>query len=178
MQELEDTGLTRNEILFDDANKGIPLRDDPFFQLVKENRTAREMLINPNEDFTADRVIEKALRQDVGVDNSLSNSQSNFQFKDRDDALAPTWEYKKKYRDNTPLVSDESYFAQGNIVDKMNRQLDFEMERPAAFLNRPMTRGQIRKRYMRSLNKKDIDWHNTPMMLKFMNESGKLLNRY
>ena len=36
------------------------------------------MLINPNEDFTADRVIEKALRQDVGVDNSLSNSQSNF----------------------------------------------------------------------------------------------------
>ena len=32
------------------------------------------MLINPNEDFTADRVIEKALRQDVGVDNSLSNS--------------------------------------------------------------------------------------------------------
>ena len=60
----------------------------------------------------------------------------------------------------------------------MNRQLDFEMERPAAFLNRPMTRGQIRKRYMRTLNKKDIDWHNTPMMLKFMNESGKLLNRY
>ena len=72
MQELEDTGLTRNEILFDDANTGIPLRDDPFFQLIKENRTAREMLIGANEEFSADRVIEKALRQDVGVDNSLS----------------------------------------------------------------------------------------------------------
>ena len=69
------------------------------------------MLINPNEDFTADRVIEKALRQDVGVDNSLSNSQSNFQYKDVDDAMAPTWEYKKKYRDTTPLIDDESYFA-------------------------------------------------------------------
>lgn len=78
LQELEETGLTRNEILFDDANKGIPLRDDPFFQLIKQNHTAREMLIGPNENFTADRIIEKALRQDVGVDNSLSNSQSNF----------------------------------------------------------------------------------------------------
>ena len=74
LQELEESGLTRNEILFDDPNKGIPLRDDPFFQLIKTNRTAREMLIAPTEDFTADRVIEKALRQDIGVDNSLSNA--------------------------------------------------------------------------------------------------------
>lgn len=78
MQELEDTGLTRNEILFNDANQGIPLRDDPFYQLIKGNKTAREMLINPNEEFSADRVLEKALRQDVGVDTSLSNIQSNF----------------------------------------------------------------------------------------------------
>ena len=35
MQELEDTGLTRNEILFDDANEGVILRDDPFYQLIK-----------------------------------------------------------------------------------------------------------------------------------------------
>ena len=62
MQELEDTGLTRNEILFDDAGVGIPLRDDPFFQLIKGNRTSREILIGANEDFTADRIIEKALR--------------------------------------------------------------------------------------------------------------------
>jgi len=105
MQELEDTGLTRNEILFDEANSGLPLRDDPFFQLIKGNQTAREMLIGPNEVFSADRVIEKSLRQDVGVDNSLSNVEANYQFKDRDDAMAPTWEYKKRYRDKTPLVS-------------------------------------------------------------------------
>jgi hypothetical protein len=30
MQELEETGLTRNEILFDDQ-RGVPLLDDPFF---------------------------------------------------------------------------------------------------------------------------------------------------
>lgn len=178
MQELEDTGLTRNEILFDDANMGIPLKDDPFFQLIKGNRTAREMLINPNEEFSVERVVEKALRQDVGVDNSLSGVQANFQTKDQEDALAPTWEYRKKYRDTTPLIKADSYFAQGNIVEKQNKQLDFEMEKPATFLNRPMTRAQIRKRYMRTIEKKDIDWRNTPMLTKFLNETGKIYNRY
>ena len=178
MQELEDTGLTRNEILFNDANAGIPLKDDPFFQLMKDNQTAREMLISPNEEFTADRVLEKSLRQDVGVDSSLSGVQSNFQFKDIDDALAPTWEYKKKYRDNTPLTKADSYYANGNIVDKQNKKLEYELEKPAAFLNRPMTRGQIRKRFMRNISKKDIDWRNTPMITKFLNETGKMYNRY
>ena len=32
--------------------------------------------------------------------------------------MAPTYEYKKKYRDTTPLVKADSYFAQGNIVEK------------------------------------------------------------
>ena len=178
MQELEDTGLTRNEILFDDALEGIALRDDPFYQLIKGNKTAREMLIGANEEFSADRVLEKALRQDIGVDASLSGVESNFQFKDEWDALAPTWEYRKKYRDTTPLVKADSYFAGGNIVDKQNKQLDYEMEKPATFLNRPMTRGQIRKRYMRTISKKDIEWKNTPFLCKFLNETGKIYNRY
>ena len=31
---------------------------------------------------------------------------------------------------------------------------------------------------MRTISKKDIDWRNTPMMIKFMNDTGKLFNRY
>jgi len=72
MQELEDSGLSRTEILYDDPKSGVPLKDDVFFQLIKSNWTVREMLIKPNEEFSADRVIEKALRQDVGVDPSKS----------------------------------------------------------------------------------------------------------
>ena len=62
MQELEDTGLTRMEILYNEQ-KGIPLIDDPVFQYLKNNRIAREMIIKPGEAFTADAVIDKALRQ-------------------------------------------------------------------------------------------------------------------
>ena len=92
--------------------------------------------------------------------------------------MAPTWEHKKKYRDNTPLVKADSYYAQGNIVDKMNKQLEYEMEKPATFLNRPLTRAQLRRRFMRTISKKDIDWKNTPFMIKFLNDTGKIYNRY
>jgi ribosomal protein S18 len=54
----------------------------------------------------------------------------------------------------------------------------FEMEKPATFINRPLTRGQLRKRFMRNIEKKDIDWKNTPFITKFVNESGKLYNRF
>lgn len=62
MTELSDSGLSRNEILLEAPNIGVPLKDDAFFQLVRSSRTVREMLIKPNEEFSADRVIEKALR--------------------------------------------------------------------------------------------------------------------
>lgn len=61
MKELEETGLTRDEILFEEQ-KGIKLLDDPFYQFVKNSRTAREMLLKPGEELSADRVIELALR--------------------------------------------------------------------------------------------------------------------
>ena len=82
MEELEESGLTRNEVLFDDPNVGVPLKDDPFFQLVKNSKTVREMLINANEEFSADRVIEKALRQDVGPDPTLGAKKEKFKYMD------------------------------------------------------------------------------------------------
>jgi ribosomal protein S18 len=54
----------------------------------------------------------------------------------------------------------------------------FETEKPATFINRPLTRGQLRKRFMRTIDKKDLDWKNTPLITKFVNESGKLYNRF
>jgi len=59
MQELEETGLSRMELLYDNMEgKGCQLKDDPFFQLVKGSRTVREMIVPPGAEFTADQVIE------------------------------------------------------------------------------------------------------------------------
>ena len=69
------------------------------------------MLLKPGDELTADRVIELALRQDVGPDPSLSMNRVNYQLQDWDDGQAPNWEYKKKYRDNTPIIGPDAYFA-------------------------------------------------------------------
>ena len=97
-----------------------------------------------------------------------------------EDALGPTWDYKKKYRDTkNPLIQPESNFAGYNQVERNQRMFEFEKEKPATFINRPLTRGQIRKKVMRSLSKKDVrDWRNTPLLTKFLNPTGRLYNRY
>ncbi len=111
MQQLEDTGLTRVELLFDDKEgKGVQLKDDPFFQLVKNSKVVREMMVPANGEFNADRVIEMALRQDFGPDPSLSALRLKLKAAD-DSPMQPLWEYKKKYRDNDPLMSSEHHYA-------------------------------------------------------------------
>ena len=62
---------------------------DPFFQLLKNNRVAREMLFKPGEAFTVEKVIEVALRQDIGLDPALSRRQKNYLYKHQidDDTL-------------------------------------------------------------------------------------------
>ena len=53
MEELEKTGLSRQEIISDkQVRPGVPLAQDPFFQFFKNNRSAREMMIKEDEEFT------------------------------------------------------------------------------------------------------------------------------
>lgn len=178
MNELESTGLSRTEILFDEPNKGIKLKDDPYFQLVKESHLVREMMVPAGALFSADLVIEAALRQDIGPDPSLSSgAKQNYQHAS-ENTLEPIWEYKKKYRDKTPMLNEEAYFAGHNRAGRNERQAAFDKEKPATFINRPLTRSQIRKKFMRSMEKDDFDWRNTQMLSKFLNSSGKLYNRF
>jgi len=82
MQELEDSGLSREEIMFGKPI-GVPLVHDKYFQFLKKNKVAREMLIKPYESLSADTVIEKALKQDIGPDNSKAVNKSDLKYKDQ-----------------------------------------------------------------------------------------------
>lgn len=42
------------------------------------------MLLKPGDEFTADRIIELALRQDIGPDPSLSMNKEDFKMRDWD----------------------------------------------------------------------------------------------
>lgn len=76
MEELEGTGLTREEILYDNpTHTSLALSEDPFFQYLKKNPIAREVLLKPGEEFTVQKVIELALRQDIGPDPSQAGAK-------------------------------------------------------------------------------------------------------
>jgi hypothetical protein len=125
MKELEETGLTREEILFEEQ-KGLKLLDDPFYQFIKNSKTAREMLLKPGEELSADRVIELALRQDIGPDPSMAMNAEKHQLRDWDDYDQPNWEYKKKYRDNTPMLGSDAFFADNNVTMRRKKLFEFD----------------------------------------------------
>jgi ribosomal protein S18 len=55
----------------------------------------------------------------------------------------------------------------------------YDQEKPATFLNRPLTRAQLRKKYMRRVKRSDINWKDSAMLVKLgLNPMGKILNRY
>ena len=134
-------------------------------------------MIKPGQEFTADAVIEASLRQDVGPDPSLSGKKMNFKLHN-ESTYGPVIEYKKKYRDKTPLLNPEAFFAGHNRDLRQERQAAFDQEKPATFINKPMTRSMVRKRFMRSVKKDDFEWRNTAFISKFLNDHGKLYNRY
>ena len=105
-------------------------------------------------------------------------NSERYQQKDWNDYDQPNWEYKKKYRDNTPLLKPDSYFADNDVTERRKTLFEYDQEKPAVFINRPLNRKELRKKVMRTTQKKDIDYKNMPMMVKFLNDTGKLFNRY
>lgn len=136
------------------------------------------MLLKPGEEFTADRVIELALRQDLGPDPSVTSNRVDYHFRDWDDPEQSKWDYKKKYRDTTPLMNEEAYNADYKRMERRKTYFEYDQENPATFLNRPLTRQQLRRKLKRRITKADLDYYNTPFMTKFLTETGKLYNRY
>ena len=98
------------------------------------------MLLKPGDEFTANRIIELALRQDIGPDPSMSMNKEDYQIRDWEDNFGPNWEYKKKYRDTTPLIEPDAYFAGSNVVERRKKLFEYDQEKPATFINKPLTR--------------------------------------
>jgi len=44
----------------DTTKNGLKLKEDPFFQYIKDNRAARELLVSPNEAFTVEKIVDLA----------------------------------------------------------------------------------------------------------------------
>jgi len=105
--------------------------------------------------------------------------KQNYQYEEKDDMFRVPHEYKKKYRNKDPTIVPEANFSGHDVIARNQRHhTQFGTDRPPVFINRPLSRADLRKKFMRTITKKEIDWRNLPMMTKFMNDSGKIYNRY
>lgn len=70
---------------------GLKLLEDPFFQYIKNNRLIREIMIKPGEEFSPEKIILLALRQNIGIDPASSTKP-----KLRKDPATMNWEEIKE----------------------------------------------------------------------------------
>jgi ribosomal protein S18 len=175
MRELEDTGLSREELLYDGKVGGIPLGLDPFFQFLKKNRLAREMLFKPAQEFTVERVIDMALRQDIGLDPALSRKEQNYLYKHQMDDETLFGLARNQVSDRKAFDPNAFYAEHHNEINMGNEILADPHRKYYKF---PVTREQAKKATFRKIDVLDVHWRNTEFLAKFVGESGKIKNRF
>jgi len=175
MEELERTGLSREEILFNRA-KGFPLREDSVFQYLKSNREAREMMLKPGEEFTAEKVIDYALRQDTGTDRSktLSNERPLYEHE-----LPEGYEYDVRTGKTYPKkIKPEDYYWSEKLDKKYEEYRKYFKGAGAMFPEKIPQKHKLRRRYKRQVNINDIDYRNTEFLSQFMTKAGLIKSRW
>lgn len=175
MNELENTGLSREKLLFD-KSRGLPLRQDPVFQYLKTNKKAREMVLSPGEEFTAEKVIDFALRQDTGPDRSkaLGNLRKKYSHE-----LDEDYQFKMRTGQTYPeQIAPEDYYWSEKLEEKYDMYKRYFKNQGAYSPKFLPSRDKLRKKLRRYLNFSDIHFKNTEFLTQFMTPAGQIKNRW
>lgn len=175
MDQLEQTGLSREEVLFDKPG-GLRLSEDPVFQYIRANREAREMLVKPGEEFTAKKVVDYALRQDIGVDRSraalLRNTLYEHELPDGYDVDVASG---KIYPDK---IKPEDYYFKEKLASKESEYNKIFKSSGQMFPKVVLSRNKTRKKNLRNISLNDVDPKNTEFLAQFMTPAGLIKNRW
>jgi len=152
----------------------IPLNQDPFFQYIKTNRAAREILISPNGLFSPEKIVALALRQDIGVDKSASTIPKNII---KDEGLS--W-VEKFNLENTPdirreLEKPEHYFSLANTEGVERDYL--ENKSNIIKVRKPITKNRVYQNDIEPINNHDLHWRNSALLCQFINSCAFIQNR-
>jgi ribosomal protein S18 len=168
LQELEESGMSREEVI-GSQGKGIPLAQDPFFQIVKNDHKARERLFKDNEEYSVKKIVLYALQQNIGYDTSAVGTGKRIKtedtmFNSNTKGLPINLSKEQDTRDyyvseTSPAISD--YDVKDPIED-YEPIIKKEYKRPTKEIN---------------IDVNDIHWRNTPLLLQFMTNTGRVKHR-
>ena len=175
MDELETTGLSREEILLNRPG-GLPLSMDPVFQFLRHNRSAREMLVKPGEEFTAQKVVDYSLRQDIGVDRAKTHPDIGHKFEHE---LALTYDYDVLVGNEFPRkISPEAYYWQEKFEEKKRNLDELASATPLVFPHKIATKRKRLRKNQRIISLKDIHFKNTEFLSQFMTDGARIKSRW
>ena len=174
MDQLEKAGLSREEILFNRPG-GLLLSQDPVFQFLRVNRSAREMIVKPGEEFTAYKVVDYALRQDIGVDRSNTIPDITPKFEHE---LSSEYHLDVADGQYPNKIKPEDYYWNENFKGKMKKLYEYAGSSPLVYPEKILTKGKYIRKHYRQIHFKDIHYKNTEFLSQFMTEGGKIKNRW
>jgi ribosomal protein S18 len=132
----------------------------------------REIMIKPGEEFTPEKIVNLALRQDIGIDNASSINPKYIRDK-------KNLSYERKFRLDSDHPTREDYLRPQDYFsqEKGLNPMDFRKTRGLIEIGKPLRRGIIRKKSRRAINSLDIHWRNTALLSKFLTASSTIKTR-
>lgn len=152
----------------------IPLNQDPFFQYIKNDRAARELLIPANALFSPEKIVSLALRQDIGIDQSAATIPKNII---KEDGLSWVENFNLE---NTPDIRREKerpehYFSLAN-ADSIDRDY-IENKINTIKVRKPITKGKVYQNDVEPINEHDLHWRNSALLSQFINSCSFIQNK-
>jgi small subunit ribosomal protein S18 len=173
LQELEDTGLSRDEILYRQPG-GIPLAEDPVFQFIKNNHDAREMMMQPGQELTMENIVDAALCSKVDIDRAkvLPDREYLYEHELPDDYL-----FQVNQGADPDKVHPRDYYWAEDLKGKFDEFKRYRAS-PGALFPEAINRRAVRRKNFRTLPVEDISYKNVELLTQFMTEAGKIKNKW
>lgn len=117
------------------------------------------------------------MKQDIGIDPNIGNVKNDLYKDEILERLKNSRAIKSQGRhENKDFERSKEYFAAETYPQKeklkeiLNKNIDYHYK--------PLSYKQLRKKNIRYINWLDIHWRNTQLLTKFLNQSGKIVNKF
>lgn len=166
LKTIAESGMTREDVLGIKAKgKSLPLSKDPFFRLIWQNHQARENLIKDSEEYSVEKIIGLALRQNIGFDKSMVATGHRILDKE-----TPYNKEKRRLESNifkTPETQD-LYLSEITPTP-----FDYQQKEPFEVF-RPILKKPERIKKQVQLDTREFHWRNTEFLSNFMTNFGHI----
>ena len=170
LDEIAESGMSREEILNIDS-RGIPLKADPFFLLIKNDHTVRFNHFDDKEEYSVDKIITLAVNQGIELDRSASGTGKRII---DDGNFNPVKEFDRDTLEDTNIIKNkeiEDYY----ITGKEPREEEYSSHHILEDY-RPIERVEKQEVEL-DLDPKEIHWRNTRLLARFMTNYGTIKHR-